>query len=343
MIYAYPMDRTGCGKYRITWPAEVLIARGAPITLIGPGEDGGISAKLNGRKEVTGVVIPDDCDTVVLQRPDNETLVDTIPFLKREGIRVIVEIDDDLAAVSSRHPGWLWMHPKTDTGRSWKAVEQACEWADVVVASTPALLSRYAKHGRGVVIRNCLPDHFFDFDFEKDEDVTVGWGGAIISHPDDLRVVGPSLAQLRIKAKIVGPVPIDLNTHQEAPEKARRLLGVDAEFTGPVEFEEWIPAIGKLHVGLAPLEMTRFNVGKSWLKPLEYSVAGVPFVASNTPEYIELGAGLIADKPKAWRVLLKRLIDSELFRAEEAERNFKIAEQCRVSDHADSWREVWEG
>lgn len=344
MIYAYPMDQTGCGNYRVRWPGLQMIDRGNDITLIFPGEDGGLKANLDTNRRVKSVVIPEDCEAVLLQRPTNKVLVETIPFLQKEGIRVVVDIDDDLAAVSPRHPGWQVLHTRSDTGQSWDAVIQACKWADMVVASTPALVERYAPHGRGVVVRNRLPDHFFDAELQVEKSVHVGWAGGVMSHPDDLSVVGASLAQLACDVLIVGPVPIDMTTGEEDWKRSRRLLGTDrVTYTGAVEFDCWIPAISQIHVGMAPLEMTRFNYAKSYLKPLEYSAAKVPFVASGTPEYLLLGAGLIANRPKDWRVQLKRLLESEALREEEVARNYEIAQKNRLSLHVDEWESAWFG
>lgn len=338
------MDQTGCGNYRVRWPALELEKKGVKVKLIGVGEDAGLTARLDHNREVTGVTIPDDCDVVVMQRPSNEVLSETVPFVRAQGVRVVIDVDDDLAMLSPRHVGWAYMHNKTDTGQSWAAVTKACKEADLVVASTPALLSKYAAHGRGALLRNCLPDSFFEAELvEEKGEPHVGWGGAILSHPDDLSVLGPALAQLRCKAKIVGPVPIDPITRLEVPERARRLLGVDVEFTGSIPFDQWIPAISQIHVGIAPLEMSAFNIAKSWLKPLEYSVARVPFVCTPTPEYQQLGAGLLAQKPKQWKSQLAKLLNDETFRKDEIERNYEIATKWKMSGHAGEWGDAWLG
>lgn len=342
------MDDQGCGHYRLKWPGMELVAKfGDKLKMVMPGDDAGLKANLDGNKEVTGVVIPEDCEVVVLQRPTNHVLVETIPFVQAEGVRVVIDIDDDLAAVSPRHPVWPLLHSKSDTGHGWDAVTKSCEYADFVVAATPALLERYAKHGRGAVVRNRLPEHLFTAELKTPpEPAHVGWAGAILSHPDDLSVLGASLAQLGCPVRIVGPVPVDMRTRPPKEDwgKVRRLLGTDkVEFTGPIDFDCWIPAVSTLYIGMAPLQLDRFNIAKSWLKPLEMSVARVPFVASNTPEYSHLGAGMLASRPKDWRILLNKLLKDDTLRADEISRNYEIAGQNRLTDHVHEWREAWLG
>jgi hypothetical protein len=79
---------------------------------------------------------------------------------------------------------------------------------------------------------------------------------------------------------------------------------------GGVPFEEWPRAVASVGVGIAPLADTKFNRSKSWLKPLEMSATGVPWVASPRAEYVRLhalGAGVLADRPRVWYRELKRL------------------------------------
>ena len=83
-----------------------------------------------------------------------------------------------------------------------------------------------------------------------------------------------------------------------------------------------------LDVAIAPLRESRFNAGKSWLKPLEAASLGVPVVMSPSPEYLRLhekGIGLIAESPKEWRSHLQRLVGSVALRQELAAKGREVA------------------
>jgi glycosyltransferase involved in cell wall biosynthesis len=126
---------------------------------------------------------------------------------------------------------------------------------------------------------------------------------------------------------------------------AGRAFGLAADPPGgPVSIEEWPRAVASLGVGIAPLADTKFNRAKSWLKPLEMSATGVPWVASPRAEYQRLhalGAGVLADRPRAWHRELRRLRESPALRAEMSEAGRAVAAQLRLRDNAWRWHEAW--
>jgi hypothetical protein len=108
--------------------------------------------------------------------------------------------------------------------------------------------------------------------------------------------------------------------------------------------QEWPSAVARLGIGIAPLADTRFNACKSWLKPLEMSALGVPWVASPRAEYERLhrrGAGALAGTPNRWYKELARLRASSALRAERAEAGRAVADELRLARHAWRWLEAW--
>ena len=74
-------------------------------------------------------------------------------------------------------------------------------------------------------------------------------------------------------------------------------------------------------VGVVQLQHdAEFNAAKSFIKGLEYSAAGLPFVAAPAPEYVrfneEQGVGFIAydNKAKHWIKHLKALVNDADYR-----------------------------
>jgi glycosyltransferase involved in cell wall biosynthesis len=114
---------------------------------------------------------------------------------------------------------------------------------------------------------------------------------------------------------------------------------------GGVPLEEWPRSVASLGIGIAPLADTRFNAAKSWLKILEMSACGVPWVASPRAEYRklhEMGAGLLADRPRTWYRELRRLRESAALRQEMSEAGRAVAEQLRLRDHSWRWVDAWQ-
>lgn len=340
-VYAYPADPYGCGHYRIIWPARELARRGHSVVVRMPNE----RHELRGAVEdgrLVDVQVPPDADVIVMQRVTHRYLVDAIRLIReRYGIAVVVDVDDDLSRIHPSNAAFAAMHPKNtyDENHTWQHTVAACEVATLVQVSTPALLRRYARHGRGRVLRNCVPASFLDVPHE-DSDV-VGWAGAIHSHPDDLHVMGPTIARLVREGhtfRLVGPL-----------QNAREVLGLDAdpEATGVIDITEWGAAVAaNIGVGVAPLTDTQFNAAKSALKPLEYAAAGVPCVMSPRAEYLKLhreGVGLVAEKPRDWYRKIKQLATDAGFRRELSARGREVVRDAwTIEGNAHRWWETWE-
>lgn len=340
IVHCYPADDHGCGFYRIGAPAQILRGQGHDITIHPASANEGLGMVTDTQNgNVLQAIAPPGTDVVVLQRVNSARMVQVIGLLRKQGIAVVVDMDDDLDRIDPNNPVFAAYHPRYSgkTDRSWVQSRLACIAATVVTVSTDALLARYAPHGRGVVLPNRIP--FAALGYEREDSPDVGWAGHVGTHPQDLQVVGAAVARLQsagVEYRGVGPV-----------EGLKEALGLHREFevTGKVPIEHWLRAVATIGVGMAPLADTDFNAAKSWLKVLEMSAVGVPWVASPRAEYRRFsslyGVGLLADKPKDWFKALKLLCNNPAIRAEESERGRAAARANTYEDHAWRWAEVW--
>lgn len=339
MLYTFRMDSYACGAHRVLWPADVLDPEGKRIKHIAPNEtDGVVTAKTTGSR-VTGLTnVPDDMTAILIQRPTNIFLGQCVPWLRAEGIRVIIDVDDDLEQLSPRHPSWeiLQTLPNHDA----RVVRMACKHADVVVCSTPQIMERIAPDN-GIVVRNRLPASHFDaipdLEFMAQNPYTyephIAWPAAIGTHPDDGQVAGHAVARIDHPVRIVGP-------HHD---RGKSIFGKEPFFDGEVQFDNWMSRVKTIHTGIAPLNSTAFSIAKSALKPLELAAAQVPFVRSRTPEFELLGAGLGAEGKREWYYQLKRIMADDVLRKDEIERNYEIAQANRYDDPEiiAEWEHAW--
>lgn len=327
----YPSDSYGCGSFRMIWPGQHLAAAGHDVEVVGPG-DRRVRVVMDGHT-VRDVLV--DADIVVLQRVTHSYMAQAVGVMRAKGITVIVDVDDDLSSIHPSNPAWAVHRPGAGL-HSWHNLALACRTASLVTVSTPALLDVYARHGRGAVLPNYLPDMYYNLP-RVDSD-TVGWPGSFHSHPNDPEVVGGAVARL-----------VEEGTQfvmRGDPTGAGRAFGLAEDPPGGgVPVEEWPAAVASLGIGIAPLADTRFNAAKSWLKPLEMSAVGVPWVASPRVEYRRLhkmGAGILADRPRTWHREVKRLRDSPAMRQELSEAGRTVAAQLRLQDHSWRWAEAWQ-
>lgn len=330
-VIVYPSDAFGCGSFRMRWPGEACAAAGHDVRVVDP-KDRRLRVVMEGHtvKDVLDV----DADVVVLQRVTHAYMAQAVGIMRAKGVTVVVDVDDDLSAIHPSNPAWQVHRPGAGL-HSWHNVALACREASLVTVSTPALLDVYARHGRGHVLPNYLPDYYYGLP-RVDSDV-VGWPGSYHSHPNDPESLGGAIARL-----------VDEGAQfvmRGDPSGAGRAFGLAADPPGgPVPIEEWPAAVASLGIGIAPLADTKFNKAKSWLKPLEMSATGVPWVASPRAEYErlhKLGAGVLADRPRAWHRELRRLRESPALRAELSEAGRAVAEQLRLSQHAWRWMDAW--
>ncbi|WP_264925725.1 hypothetical protein [Streptomyces sp. A012304] len=312
------------------------------MTVVAPGNR---SMRLVMERETVRDVLIDGVDVVVMQRVTHAYMAQAVAVLRSKGITVVVDVDDDLSSIHPSNPAWATHHPGNEGRRmaggqinrhSWRNLAAACRDATLVTVSTPALLDVYARHGRGVVLPNYLPDHYYGL--PRTDSEVIGWPGSYHSHPNDPEVVGGAVARL-----------VDEGAEfvmRGDPSGAGKAFGLAADPPGGgVPIEQWPAAVASLGVGMAPLADTKFNACKSWLKPLEMSACGVPWVASPRVEYARLhamGAGILADRPRGWYRELKRLRESAGLRQELSEAGLAVAEQLRLRDHSWRWMDAWQ-
>jgi hypothetical protein len=144
------------------------------------------------------------------------------------------------------------------------------------------------------------------------------------------------LTRLGYKFRVVGP-----------PRGVKSAFKLDDEplSDGPVPIEKYHRELSRrLQVGIAPLNDTRFNEAKSWLKMLEYAALGIPCVGSPRAEYRrlhDLGVGLLADNPKQWFRHCKALMENADLRDEVAGRGREAAAKLTLEGNAWRWWEAW--
>lgn len=351
-VCVMPADSAGCGYYRLIWAAEYLQNLGYDIEIQYPkakelngGKATGLEVHFRGdirddpNAEIVDVKVPGEADVLVMQRLSHHWHARVIEILRSKGVAMVIDMDDDLSNIHPDNKAFINYHPKNHhTPYSWKNVEQACKAATMVTVSTQQLLNVYARHGRGQVIDNYIPERYLRI--KVDQDKVFGWPGTTDSHPNDLQVTGGVVQQLiedGYDFRVIGPVT-----------KAQSALRLKDQppHTGVVQLLNWPLEIAKLQVMLAPLAPTAFNTGKSRLKAIEAASVGVPWVGSPRAEYRrfhkESRSGLLADSRKEWYKAIKQLMDDASLRQELGENGREYTRDQTVEKNA--WRlwEAWE-
>jgi hypothetical protein len=280
-----------------------------------------------------------DCDVLILQRPMAGWQLLGLRDAQKRGIRVVVELDDDIANVDPRSAFGMQVRPEHR-----RTLGACCREADLVTVSTQALADRYAPHGRAAVLPNYVPGWWVDIDSAPER--AVGWTGSIGSHVSDLQAacggIGMALADHGGVFRCWG------SGNEKSHDLIGRAVGADPQIGEWQDRDQYPRALAKLMVGVAPLTDSVFNASKSWLKPLELAACGVPCVMSPTAEYRRLhntfGIGALAGwRSREWRRETGRMLSDEPYRLELAERGREtVRESLTVEDNAWRFAEAWQ-
>lgn len=312
-VRAYPADLSGCSYYRILEPVEAAKRAGvdASWSYVFPNR---LKRRDDGVERVVGLHEDLDADVVVFHRPLNYLIADSIRFLRKAGIGVVVDLDDDLHGVSrDTRFGHL---SRTDERENLEHLRRACQLADVVTCSVPLIAQRWGA-GHGVVVRNGIPPHVLEM--EHVGGGGIGWSGELTSHAGDLLVCGDGVK----RAMEATGLPFTHVGHQkDGPQIGRDLQIKTPPSTGWTEPGKHFENIAKLDIGIAPLADTPLARARSGIKVLEYAALGIPSVASPQSEYVRLAQQALCsiatgEFPFSWLALLDTAAERLRWRRED--------------------------
>lgn len=326
-----------CGLYRVQLPIEQALREGAIEATIDNDLPADAVVSYDGTVTVERINV--DADVIVFQRPAKQAFVEAIKQAQKQGIACVVEIDDDLSSID---PDNMAYNAFNGSVEHWKHMVEAAKLADWVTVSTPQLASRYAPHGRVTVLRNALPSSIFDIEKLHNDPPRVGWTGSTASHPHDLETLGVHLRTVLRET--------NTSFHMLGEETGvREQLRLDE--TDAFVCEDWVPiddyyvTLAKtIDIGVVPLQLSKFNEAKSYLKGLEMAALGIPFVASPTSEYqllSKLGAGIVARKGLQWQKELKHFITDRDYLLEQSANMRDAVRVLTYENSIEVWIQAW--
>jgi hypothetical protein len=101
----------------------------------------------------------------------------------------------------------------------------------------------------------------------------------------------------------------------------------------------------RIDIGIVPLSGVEFNRAKSFIKGLEYTAAGVPWISTDFEEYTylnkEFGVGRIAHTEDEWLSHLEELSNQKL-RNKERQENMRIVKEFHTMEkRGPEWDKVY--
>ncbi len=278
-----------------------------------------------------------DCDIIYMQRWMLQDIPDNMRRAKAQGQIIINDVDDWYWGLSHRHRAKNFLDPKQNKEENTTIYREVLCNSDLVVVSTP-FLANATRTTLGVrkvaTLENCVDFEAFSLRKHTDGPTVIGWHGSTAHRSGDLdclRDVFPYLDPDKFSFHHTG--------HWAGGPTFWDEVGVEQDRVQiyPLVSPQNVGLVLPFDVGVTPLTNIPFNHAKSWIKPLEYVAAGIPFVASKTPEYKRFqqryGIGRFASKGADWKKHFLHLSKPEV-RQSEALANWEAVQSLDVRQGA---------
>lgn len=243
----------------------------------------------------------------------------------KEGVRFVMDVDDDMFAINPDNPFWLKMtHDKVYQMQRMIANN---EW---ITTPSEVLAERFRQRRPNIaadtvtVLPNFIPEDYQHPEFDNGDRIVIGYMGGS-SHYYDLHDSGvlQAIQRLMHENKQVHFKLVGMFSDVYTP-KARTTF--DAGVRGTKFLQELYPTLN-FDIAIGPLLDNIFNWGKSNIKWQESTRAHSAFVASNIGPYSDLKHGvnamLVDNTQDAWYEALKELVENSALRKKLVENSQK--------------------
>jgi len=266
--------------------------------------------------------------------------LDAMEYWQGMGKPVVIALDDAYQSLPWSNPAHNFWHVKDD-GEALKFLERGMTLSDGLISPNRFLLKDWEYCTRGYYIQNFAPpDIWTDLPSREEskekrglsDKIVIGWGGSV-SHYDGWWGSGIREAATKVCAR--------------HPEVTWMVCGNDKRLFDqlPVPFDQkvfhpgvpadkWPLNIKAFDIGVAPL-FGPYEQRRSWLKGIEYLLAGVPWVGTEGEPYrdIEKLGTLIKNGEESWEEALEAKITNLEVAQEEAEQLIPVARQNFLVDN----------
>jgi glycosyltransferase involved in cell wall biosynthesis len=286
-------------------------------------------------------------DTIFVQRIHDWESFYMLEKLKKAGKRIVYDIDDDLFNITPDNPAY-----HSITRDDQLAAANCMKLADAITVTTAELSRRLRSVVEGIVEPTVIPnawdvsDRWSEQIGSPDNIKRILWSGGA-SHGKDWEECFEAVSEVMqerddVRLVILGYLPPCIEKSVNLAQFVNRI-----EFCGfrePDTYYEMAHHV-RAEVGLAPIQSTSFNAAKSSIKFLEYSLMGIPTIASDWLPYnadIEDHVnGLLVKSKDQWKSCIEYLLDNpeEREKMVHAARHF-CAEYFDLEDAVDDWLEV---
>lgn len=326
----------GCAYYRCFLPALVSGQRSRLGFLAWDGDKG------FGIRETERTAIYGFRDIVLKLIMDRWTPAQ-IERAQALGQRIIVDVDDHYDGLTEANLAYEITHPEKNRRTNREHYQKVIMAADAVTVSTPFLYDWWSERRDNVhLVRNGVDLGMFERRKVLNRKPIIGWVGATGYRNNDLEQLADWLPAYLDKHDLM----FHHSGHDPKFPSFSDLTQVPAEriTTSPTVSIDEYGSLFTFDIGIVPLNDIPFNHAKSNIKGLEYTAAGIPFVASDLPEYRVLsddGVGLLARTPDEWQQQLDALLDYKTRKRLAAQQYTQVSRHWTYVSRTQDWQNVF--
>ncbi|MFA5132707.1 MAG: glycosyltransferase [Candidatus Paceibacterota bacterium] len=275
-IIAYKADSGACWFYRLHSPLSALTRNNKSFLIsVYPYMHESHMLKKN-------------TDLAIFQRQYSAQVLQYAMQMKKDGIKIVYETDDDLFHI----PDWNPAHHTYAKRQTQDVIRKFLEIADAVFTTTQPLAEELLQYNDNVyILPNSIDFRLITESPHNSIKKVAVWQGSA-THKNDLKLITPAIKRLCSEDKYMVKLMY------------AKIEG--AYSVPPVELQAFYQMMSQLDgtVGFAPIIANKFNVCKSNLKFLEYAAQKIITVASDVHPYstsiVDGETGFIVKDNKEW-------------------------------------------
>lgn len=252
---------------------------------------------------------------------------------------LLVDFDDNIFTTDGLAPD---KYTYTKENEKLHYVETLLRECTAITVSVPSLVTVYEKYGSVHILPNMVDMADWKLQKRTHDRATIGWAGSV-SHIKDHAV----LSEVYNGVIRENPDVVFSFMGQTTPEQLKVLPRRNWEIKPASDTWERYPRLlaeAGYDVGLAPLTQSQFNYSRSLAKWFEYTMTGIPTIASEWGPYTELRDGqdaLLVQTPKGWVEAINYLLKNKHERTNLiTTARQRIADEFSTNILAPRWSEV---
>ena len=289
-------------------------------------------------------------DIIIFQRNlVSERIFEAIRYWQGMGKPVAVDLDDAYHILPWSNPAHkFWIHDNNSV--PLEKLEYGLSLTNGLIAPNRLLLDDWKHVTKGYYLQNYaekewwenLPEHkTLKKKLGMENKIIIGWGGSV-SHYDSWYGSGIMQAAKQICNRHSNVTWMICGSDKRIYDNLR-VPKAQKIYQSSVRPKQWPHVVKHFDIGVAPL-LGPYDQRRSWIKGLEYMLAGIPWIATHGEPYKDLAQYgiLIKNNADNWFDAIENVIKKFDYYQHKSIANIETAKQWYADNQIDTFISVFE-